>query len=97
VATPQPPVRISGHEDEAGCVGSWQFPGDDLGRPGSQTAQASFLPGGDDATDGIVVLDGRTRLGERKPPTGALGAAAHRPGSGCAAALADRRCDPPKP
>ena len=97
MTTPETPVRISRHEDDALAARSRQSLGDELGRPGGKTSQSSFLPGCDDERDRILVLDSRPSAPKGEPASGAFGATAYRPHSWSAAALADGRRDSPQP
>jgi len=64
---------------------------DDEGRGfGRKPTQPALLPRRDEAADAFVVLDSRTRGGERETAARALAAAAHGPGGWSAATLAER-------
>jgi len=69
---------------------------DDARRPCGEPAQASLLPGRDDAAHALVVLDGRAGLRERESATGAFATPSYRPSRRCAAARAPRSRDAPK-
>ncbi len=93
LATREHTVGIGWHRAERTAVGAGDRLDYQIGSDGREAAQPALLPAAYEGTRGLFVDDRRSRRGEGQPPPRAFAAPSHRPGSGRAAALAERQRD----